>query len=474
MRLFSRDTKNSEETPIERLVSPFIHFARREAAGGVLLMLCALAALVWANSPWADSYTDLWEKHLSFGFSDFLLDETLHFWINDALMVVFFFVVGLEIKRELRVGELSSPRRAALPVVAAVGGMVVPAVFYLAFNLGTDGERGWGIPMATDIAFSLGILAILGQRVPLALKVFLTAFAIADDLGAVAIIAVFYSADISWINLVVGFGLLGIIGVAGRLYVRHPLVYTLLGIAVWLAFLKSGIHVTVAGVLVAALIPCRARIDPDKFVSRSRALLDRFTTAGVVSVASRGCPTSIEQRAVLAQLETVAKEAESPLQRIEENLHPWVIFVVIPLFALANAGVVLDSGLADAVSDRITLGVLFGLVVGKQLGITLFAWVAIKTGLVHMPPSLSWRHIYGVAWLGGIGFTMSIFIADLAFGGAQELASAKIGSLVASIVCGVVGWLILRGIKFSWSSRVYGWDAARRLFDDRPLRGESR
>ncbi len=435
-------SRKYDETPIERLVSPFLHFAGQEAAGGVLLLICTLAALVWANSYWAGSYESLWETHLRLGIGDYVIDESLHFWINDALMVVFFFVVGLEIKREMIVGELASPRRAALPVVAALGGLAVPAAVYLAFNAGTDGMRGWGIPMSTDIAFSLGVLALLGRRVPLALKVFVAAFAIADDIGAVLIIALFYSADIAWVNLAVGFGLLGVIGIAHQLHIRHPLIYAFLGIAVWLVFLKSGVHVTVAGVLVAALIPSRIRIDAGEFLTRCRALLDRFERSGEAGTAT---PTSMEQRAALAELETTSKEVESPLDRMEENLHPWVTFVILPLFAFANAGVVLDEGLTDALTDRVTLGVLFGLIVGKQVGITLFTWLAIKFRLVTMPSSLRWRQIYGAAWLGGIGFTMSIFVTGLAFGEGSFVSEAKIGILVASVLCGIGGWVVLRG-----------------------------
>lgn len=443
MERFAKFVEVPEKPPIEWVLRPFQRFTREEAAGGILLLLCAVAALAWANSPWESSYEELWETHLRLGLGDFFLDETLHFWINDALMAIFFFVVGLEIKRSVLVGELSSPRRAALPVVAALGGMLLPAAIYLALNAGTEGVQGWGIPMATDIAFSLGVLAILGSRVPPALKVFLTAFAIADDLGAVAVIALFYTEEIVWSHLAVGGGGLAALVAANWLGIRHPLVYGVLGAVVWLAFLKSGIHATVAGIAVAATIPTHLRIDPDEFLRKGRTLLEEFEQE--IEVGSRE-NTTVDQTAAIRELEQVSKHVETPLQRMEHGLHPWVVFLIIPLFALSNAGVQLGGNLIDAVTAEVTLGVFLGLVLGKQVGVTLFTWIAIRSGLATMPRGMTWRHIYGVAWLGGIGFTMSLFITGLALTDAPLVSEAKIGILGASIVSGVVGWLTLRSI----------------------------
>ena len=439
IRLF----RSPEETPIDRLVLPFQRFAAREASGGILLLVCTVAALIWANVG-GHNYEDVWETHLIIGIRDFLLDEPLHFWVNDALMAVFFFVVGLEIKRSLVAGELASVRRAALPVIAAFGGMVVPAAFYLALNIGASGARGWGIPMATDIAFSLGVLALLGSRAPLSLKVFLTAFAIVDDIGAVAVIAVFYTESISWAHLAVGGGLLVVLTAINWIGVRSPLVYAIVGIVIWVAFLKSGIHATVAGVALAATIPLKVRINADQFVARGRALLDEFQQAGL---SGHNVLTTVQQKAALEELESASKDVESPLQRLEHFLHPWVAFGIMPLFALSNAGVILDDTLADILTKEVALGVMLGLIVGKPVGIFMFTWIAIKSGIVTMPHGINWRQILGVAWLGGIGFTMSIFITGLAFDDAALVSQAKIGILVASLIAGAGGYLILRSVS---------------------------
>jgi NhaA family Na+:H+ antiporter len=370
----------------------------------------------------------------------FVFSRELHFWINDGLMTIFFFVVGLEIKRELLVGELASPRKAALPIVAALGGMLVPAGIYSALNVGTVGAPGWGIPMATDIAFAIGVLALLGNRVPLALKIFLVALAIADDIGAVLVIALFYTSEISWISLLFGAGLLAILAEANRTDVRHPLVYIFLGALLWFAFLKSGIHATISGVLLAMMIPARARIDANEFASRGRALLEGFEKAGV---RGESILTNGERQEILQSLERACVQAETPMQRLQRALHPWVTFVIMPVFALANAGVTLGGAFSEALIQPVGLGVMLGLVLGKQIGITLFAWLAVRFHLATMPSRVKWRQIYGAGWLGGIGFTMSLFIANLAFGESPSLRMAKVGILAASIVAGAVGWLIL-------------------------------
>jgi len=383
-------------TPIQRLVRPFQEFADLEASGGILLIGCTMVALIWANSPWAGSYFHLWHTKLTAGFAGKLLSQPLHFWINDGLMALFFLLVGLEIKRETLVGELASFRKAALPIAAALGGMIVPAALYFLFNRGGPGAAGWGIPMATDIAFALGVLALLGDRAPTSLKVFLAALAIADDIGAVLVIALFYTAQISWISIGVGGLVFVALIIANRTGLRHPLIYIVLGIGLWLAFLQSGIHATVAGVLLAIAIPARPSVN-----------------------------------------------AESLMLRFEHALMPWNKYVIMPVFALANAGVILGSGAARSLADPISVGVICGLVLGKPIGIVLFSWLATRSRIAAMLDGISWRQIAGVGLLGGIGFTMSLFIANLAFGDTPALEMAKVGILAASILSGIAGAVIL-------------------------------
>jgi NhaA family Na+:H+ antiporter len=422
-------------------------FIHDEAFGGILLLVCALAALIWANSPWGETYDALWSTELTLGTVQYHLTESLRHWVNDGLMAIFFFVVGLEIKRELLVGELASPRQAALPAIAALGGVLIPAGIYLLLNRGTDGGDGWGIPMATDIAFALGVLALLGDRIPLGLKVFLTALAIVDDIAAVLVIAVFYTAQVTWAALGAAAVILAVLIAANRLGARRPVVYALLGLALWLAVFESGVHATVAGVLLALTIPATTRIDPRAFLDRSRATLVAFDRAGSDEETGASILTNGERQEALAELEDVVEGAGAPLHRLEHVLHPWVAFAIIPLFALANAGVRVEGDLGAALGNRVTLGVVLGLVLGKQLGVTLAAWLAVRSGVTDLPEGVGWRHIYGAGWLAGIGFTMSLFVADLAFadpGEAGLLTAAKLGILVASLIAGVGGWLILR------------------------------
>jgi NhaA family Na+:H+ antiporter len=428
-------------TPIERLLSPFGRFARTESSGGLVLIASTVAALVAANSGWAGAYERLWETHLTLSLGRFSLDYSLHHWINDGLMAVFFFVVGLEIKREVLVGELATPRRAALPIAGALGGMLVPAAIYTAVNAGGPGARGWGIPMATDIAFALGVLALLGNRAPAPLKVFLAALAIADDIGAVLVIAVFYTAVIDLQALGMGLALIAALVVFNRLGARRPYIYVVLGLATWLCFLKSGVHATVAGVLVAMTIPARTRIDTGEFSERGRAILDAFDRAGPDG---EDLLTNRGQQAAIFELESTAEAAQAPLQWIEHSLQPWVAFVIIPLFAFANAGVELKGELAQAFGSPVTLGVLLGLLIGKPLGITLFAWLATKLGVAALPGGCGWRALHGVSWLGGIGFTMSLFITGLAFTEGVMVTDAKVGIFAASMGAAVMGVLLLR------------------------------
>jgi NhaA family Na+:H+ antiporter len=441
-------TQSVPSTPAEQLLHPFQEFLHQESSGGILLLGLTILALIWANSPWAESYNAFWQTKLTIGTSNFNLSKPLILWINDGLMAIFFFVVGLEIKREVLVGELASRKKAMLPVAAAIGGMLMPAVIYALLNRSGTGAAGWGIPMATDIAFALGVLALLGKRAPLSLKIFLTALAIVDDLGAVLVIALFYTAEIAWLSLVVAAGFLLLLVIVNRLGVRHPLVYAILGIGLWVAFLKSGIHATIAGILLAMTIPAKARIGGRQFASQSRAILDEFEHER--SQMANGI--SEIQQSALQTLETYIQYVESPLQRLEHGLHPWVAFCIMPIFALANAGVVLGGDIASALAQPISLGIAAGLVLGKQVGITSFAWLAVRSGLADLPKGISWWHIYGASWLAGIGFTMSLFIAGLAFGEGPELTAAKLGILAASLIAGLAGWLILRSLQLSVES----------------------
>src|SRR3712207_3210923 len=357
-------------------------------------------------------------------------------------MAIFFLVVGLEIKREVLVGELSSVRGAALPVAAAVGGGVVPALIYVAINAGKEGMAGWGIPMATDIAFALGVLALLGERAPMALKVFLTALAIVDVILSVLVIALFYTSGISWGALGVGAAFLAALVVANLIGVGRTIVYAVLGVGLWLCFLLSGVHATIAGVLLALTVPAVSFMDPGAFLDRSRYVLDRFEESGEKG---EHVLANDERQAALHALNHAAYKLEPPLHELEHALNPWVVFAIMPLFALANAGVTLGGGIAGALTSPVALGILAGLVIGKQLGVTFFAWLAVKSGVSQLPAGISWRQVYGAGWLAGIGFTMSLFISDLAFPESPLVEVAKLGILSASLIAGVVGWLILRG-----------------------------
>ena len=427
---------------IEHLLRPFQRFAATESSGGIVLLLCTVLALAWANSPWAESYHRLWEIPLTVGVGSQVLTLSLHHVINDGLMAVFFFLVGLEIKREMLVGELASVRHAALPIAGAIGGMLVPAAIYAAFNATGAGAAGWGIPMATDIAFAIGLLALLGPRVPLALKVFLVALAIVDDIGAVLVIAFFYTSAISWSALATAGVLLAALIGCNAAGVRHPAAYSILGLALWAALLASGVHATIAGVLLAMTVPASTRIDEDEFLRRGRAILDDFERA--CSPATTVLTNADHQHAI-HQLEVAGEQAQAPLLRIEQKLHGVVAFGIMPLFALANAGVHFGADLFETLSLPVSVGVLLGLVIGKPLGITLFAWFATRIGVAALPSESGWRALHGVSWLGGIGFTMSLFIAGLAFPGSPDLLdSAKVGILAASILAGLVGWVVLR------------------------------
>jgi NhaA family Na+:H+ antiporter len=429
-----------EPLPIERLAKPFAMFAKQAGAGGIVLLACAVLAMLWANSPAGEYYFRLWSTPVEVRFGNLIdIDKPLLLWINDGLMAVFFFLVGMEIKRELLVGELRSPRKAMLPMAAAVGGMVVPALIYASLNWGTPEIRGWGIPMATDIAFALGALALLGTRAPLALKVFLTALAIVDDLGAVLVIALFYTENLKVNALLYSLLFWGAMIAMNRLGVRSGLAYFLVSVGMWYFMLKSGVHATVAGVLGAFAIPVRSRIDPELFIVRVREYLNQFDQP----ITERTIILSPEQQSAVEAIEREALRVQSPLQRLEHRLHYFVAFFVMPIFALANAGVALSGEDGLNWTSRVIWGVALGLLIGKPLGIALFSWLAVRLGLAQLPQGINFVHIVGVGFLGGIGFTMALFIAGLAFRG-DELNYAKLGILAGSALAGAIGFMMLR------------------------------
>jgi NhaA family Na+:H+ antiporter len=420
--------------PIEILMSPFARFARMEAAGGILLLVATVVALVWANSPWEENYHAIWHTTFTLGVGNYVLSWSRHIWVNDGLMAIFFFLVGLEIKREVLIGELSSVRQAVFPFVAALGGSIVPALIFVAINRGSEYSGGWGIPMATDIAFALGVLALLGSRVPASLKVFVAALAIVDDIFGVLVIALFYTAHISYVSLALGLIGVGVSFLANWAGVRQPAVYAFIGVFVWFAVLQSGVHATIAGVLLAFSIPVKSTIDKASFVERCRRLLDRFDEAE---------DNSGVAHAVIHTLESQCEKMQTPLHRIEHSLQPWVSFLIMPVFAFSNAGVHVLGQIEASVRHPVTLGVFLGLLFGKPLGIMGFSWLAGKTRLASPPAGVEWRQIFGASWLCGIGFTMSLFIAGLAIQSDAVVDMAKIGTLAASVTAGVVGSLIL-------------------------------
>jgi NhaA family Na+:H+ antiporter len=424
-----------------RIVRPLQEFLQRETAGGILLLIATIAALAWINAPFGSTYQDFWDTHLTVDLQVLTLDESLRHWVNDALMALFFYVVGLEIKREVLQGELSEVRKAMLPVAAALGGMIVPAAIYYALNAGGSGADGWGIPMATDIAFAVGVVALVGSLVPSPMKVFLLALAIVDDIGAILVIAVFYSDGINFAWLGVALGIFLLVPILDRLSVRSVFVYLVVGAAAWLAVFESGVHATIAGVVLGLLTPAHplgARAD---FSKAAHSLVEQHDEG-----AAEEGPESDEMRtAALGELEELARESQPILDRVERGLHPWTSYLIIPLFALANAGIEIDGGaLADAVHSRVSIGVVLGLMIGKPLGILLFAWAATRIGIASIPSGTNWRQLGALACIAGIGFTVSLFISALAFGDNGQLRDAKLGILGASFVMGVIGFLALR------------------------------
>lgn len=436
------ERRTSGQKVISRITQPLADFMALEAAGAILLLIAAIVALVLANSSLADQYHEFWQVEAGFQIGDWEFSETLLHWIDDGLMALFFFVVGLEIKREIIVGEMSTFKKASLPILAAIGGMIVPALIYLAINWGEPGQGGWGIPMATDIAFALGILALLGSRVPTSLKLFLTALAIVDDIGAIIVIAMFYTDTIhySWLWVAVAFLLLLVF--FNLIGIDEPWPYFVVASIVWFAFLHSGIHATIAGVLVAFTIPAKAKTAPLEFVNFARREIDKIEEAEVPGAHTLEDPA---QQHCALEIQQAARLTQAPLQRLEHGLHPVTTFFVLPLFALANAGVTLTGyDVAELLLEPVTLGVFFGLLVGKPVGIALMTWLTVRLGISQLPPDMNWNHVIGAGILAGVGFTMSLFIANLAFRAELLEAEAKLAVLITSLVAGVIGYLYLR------------------------------
>lgn len=427
--------------PIDLFLKPFGRFLKSEQTAGIFLFVSSVVALVWANSPLSEHYKALWHFDLSISIAGYSISNSLHHWINDGLMSMFFFVVGLELKREIMGGELSSFRHALLPLAAAVGGMVVPALIFILLNPHSPENDGWGIPMATDIAFALSILAVLGKRVPLSLKIFLTALAIADDLGAVLVIAFFYTSDISLISLGTGVIFMLVLMTANILGVRSSVFYSIVGIGgLWLAFLMSGVHATIAGVLAAMTIPARTKIDEISFTTRLKNLVSQFTSIPPNDLSL----LEPEQMHVITQIKDLTRKADTPLQRLENGMHPMVVFIVMPIFALANAGIEFSDNFFEIIIQPVSMGVLLGLVAGKFIGIFGGTYLMVRLNIVQLPLTLRWRHIAGAAFLGGVGFTMSLFITNLAYGSSEFTEFAKSGILVGSLLSAILGMVILR------------------------------
>ncbi len=433
------------EKAFDSILTPLDEFIHKESSSGMLLMTFTIIALVLANSPFHSIYYNIFhtEINLQIGHS-FALEGTFHHWINDGLMALFFFVVGLEIKREILVGELASMKQALLPIIAAIGGMVVPALMYLVFNYGEEGIKGWGIPMATDIAFAVGVLVLLGTRIPRSVVMFLLALAIVDDLGAVIVIALFYTEQINLLALGLAWGFFFVLIVMNRAGIRWPLIYFIVGGLLWVAMLKSGVHATLAGVLIALTIPARSKINSSRFQQHVFKLMAKFKEC---KEQETDLMHNEKQAHLVQNLEKGVTAVVPPLQRLEHQFHRPVAFIVIPLFALANAGIPIHvDQLVNTVSHPITLGVIMGLVFGKCLGIAGTALLFVKMGIGQLPKGATSAHIVGVGLLGGIGFTMSIFIAELGFKGAEDmLIMAKTGVLIASLLAGILGyaWLLL-------------------------------
>lgn len=428
------------QLPIDKILKPVNRFIHHQYTSGLVLLMGVVLAIAWVNSPFQASYHHFWEIELSLSFDKYQLKHPLHIWINDGLMAIFFFVIGLELKREFMAGELSSLSKAALPMVAALGGMLVPAAIYYIINRNTEAAHGWGIPMATDIAFALALISAAGKHVPSSVKVFLSALAVADDLGAVLVIAFFYSTNLQIVPLSVGLGLLLVLVAGNALGIRHTAFYLIIGFSVWIGFLLSGIHATIAGVLVAFTIPARTIVNENVYAEKLRKLSYDFEH----EIPDNSTLTTPEQHQIIEEIKQLSLAAQTPLQKIAHSLHPWVAFIIMPLFALANAGIVIGSDFFSTLINPVSIGVITGLLLGKFIGVLLFTWLMVKTGLGILPESATWKHIAGVAALAGIGFTMSLFVSALAFKQQVMIDEAKYGILIASVIAASIGYAILK------------------------------
>jgi len=431
------------EAAFDRVLTPLEEFIHRQTTSAVLLMLCAVIALVLANSQWNEAYHHLLEIPFTIGSPGLSLSMSLHHWINDGLMALFFFVIGLELKREILVGELANPSQAMLPIIAAAGGMAVPALIYVGINPQGHTLDGWGVPMATDIAFALGALALLGNRIPRNLLTFLVALAIVDDLGAVIVIALFYTESLDLSALIAAAAVAGLLLSLNLGGIRKPLPYILLGIILWLAMLKSGVHATLAGILLAFTIPMRPKYDPERFIPQVRALVKQIRQA---YKRNQNIIQNDELRARVRALGKGVHLVQAPAQTLESKMHFPSAYLIIPIFSLANAGVPIDwASLDSIVTNPVSFGIAVGLVGGKLIGVVGFTWLTVKFGVGHLPAGLNFNHIIGVGFMSGIGFTMSIFIAELGFAHhPEDLLMAKTGILIGSLIAGIAGfaWLL--------------------------------
>ncbi|MBC7760136.1 MAG: Na+/H+ antiporter NhaA [Phormidesmis sp. FL-bin-119] len=427
------------KSPIEKLIAPVNRFIHLEYTSGIVLLASVAAAILWANLA-VESFHHVWDTNFSVSFDGHALSHPLHAWINDGLMAIFFFVIGLELKREFMDGELSTVRKAMLPMGAALGGMVVPALLYFLINRNSGAGHGWGIPMATDIAFALALLSMAGKHIPTSVKVFLSALAVADDLGAVLVIAFFYTAEVSFAALGIAGIFLAVLMIGNKMGVRSSIFYLLLGIGVWIGFLLSGVHATIAGVLVAFTIPAVTSVDENIYTDKLKKLTNEFEK----EIPSNSTLTTPAQHHTIQQVKSLSLAAETPLQKIEHSLHPWVAFAIMPLFALANSGILISSDFFSSVINPVSIGVTVGLIAGKFVGILLFSWLMVKLGMGALPENANWRHMIGVALLGGVGFTMSLFISGLAFKDPVFIEQAKYGILIGSVIAGVLGSIVLR------------------------------
>lgn len=432
------------EKAFKKVYTPLEHFIHAQTTTGIVLMSMTIVALILANSPLTEDYAHFFHTHIALNFGSFHIEHTVHHWINDGLMAIFFFIIGLEIKREILVGELSDIKVAILPILSAIGGMILPALIYLAFNYNTEAMNGWGVPMATDIAFAISALVLLGSRVSPSLVTFLIALAIVDDLGAVVVIALFYTSEIHTSYLLYAFLMFLMMVAANRFGIRATLVYLILGVVMWFFMLNSGVHATIAGVIAALSIPSRPAETPGDFTQHARNLLEEFDSYPVATDHTM----HERQKAILQNLKDRIDSIGSQSAKLEHTLHLPVSLIIIPLFALANAGISIDFASFDAaLLSSTSLGIIAGLVLGKLLGIGGVAYLAIKMGIAKLPENSTISQLFGVALLGGIGFTMSIFVSDLAFAGNDALIfQAKVGILCASLVAGGVGYLWLRSV----------------------------